>query len=279
MSREIQVPDGDTPAPPVGRLLRHWRRVRHQSQLALALEAGVSARHLSFVETGRARPSREMVLTLARTLEVPLREQNELLLAAGFAPAYRESDLDGPEMTAARRALDHILRHQEPHPAVVMDRHWNLLRTNGGAARLFGLFLDLEALPSPVNVLRLIFDPEGLRRFVVRWEELAPALLQRLHREALGGVLDEDAEDLLAELLARPGVPARWRTPDLAAPPSPFVPVELDAGDGRRFRYFSTVTTLGTPRDVTLQEVRLECFFPADEATVALAEALAADEL
>jgi transcriptional regulator with XRE-family HTH domain len=250
-------------APPVGRLLRHWRRVRGKSQLALALDADVSPRHLGFIEVGRATPSREMVLILARALDVPLRERNDLLLAAGYAPMYRETGLAAPEMAQARHALDCILRHQEPFPAVVMDRHWNIVDANDGARRFFGLFLDLAAEPSPANVLRLMFDPRKLRPHVANWEAVAEALIQRVHREAVGGALDAATTALLEELLAHPGVPRRWRVPDLTATLMPFVAIDFQPPHGP-FRFFSAVTTLGTPQDITLQEIRIECFFPAD---------------
>jgi transcriptional regulator with XRE-family HTH domain len=261
-------------APPVGRLLRHWRRIRGKSQLALALDADVSPRHLGFIEVGRTTPSREMVLILARALDVPLRERNDLLLAAGYAPVYRETGLAAPEMAQARQALDGILRQQEPFPAVVMDRHWNLVEANEGARRFFGLFLDLGAEASPANVLRLMFDPRKLRPHVANWEAVAEALIQRVHREAVAGALDAATTALLDELLAYPDVPRRWRVPDLAATPMPFVAIDFEAPDGP-MRFFSAVTTLGTPQDITLQEIRIECFFPADPATDALTRHLA----
>jgi transcriptional regulator with XRE-family HTH domain len=253
-------------APPVGRLLKHWRRVRRKSQLTLALEADVSPRHLGFIEIGRARPSREMVLILAQALDVPLRERNDLLLAAGFAPMYLETDLSDPAMTQARQALDSILRQQEPFPAVVMDRHWNILLTNGAASRFFGMLIDLDAENGPVNILRMMFDPAKLRPFVANWEAVAEALIQRVHREAVGGAPDDQTTRLLQELLAYPGVPRRWTVPDLMTAPAPVLPIEFRKGD-LAMRFFSTVTTLGTPRDITLQEIRIECFFPADRQT------------
>lgn len=259
--------------PPVGRLIQHWRRARKKSQLALALQAGISARHLGFVEVGRANPSREMVLLLAGVLDVPLRERNALLLAAGYAPLYRQTVLGAPEMEHANRALGLILEHQEPYPAVVMDRHWNMLTSNAGALRFFG---ELVALPSggpPANIIRLMFDPAGLRPYVANWESVAEALVQRIHREALGGIADAATASLLEEVLAYPGVPKRWRTPDLLALPTPYLAVEFRKGD-LTMDFFSTVTTLGTPLDVTLQELRIECFFPANEQTVANAAAL-----
>jgi transcriptional regulator with XRE-family HTH domain len=250
---------------PVGRLLRHWRRVRRMSQLDLAVEARVTPRHVSFVETGRARPSREMVLVLARTLDVPLRERNQLLLAAGYAPLYRETSIDEPAMSQVRAALERVLRHHEPFPAVVMDRHWDILMTNAAAAAMFGRLLGDERADRPANVLRLMFDPDGLRPFVANWEQVGEALVQRAHREAIGGVPDAELAALLEELLALPGVPQRWRAPDFTAPPLPVIPVQFRKGQ-LAVSYFSMVTTVGTPQDVTAQELRIESFFPADEA-------------
>jgi transcriptional regulator with XRE-family HTH domain len=258
--------DARPAASPVGRLLQHWRGVRRMSQLALAVEAGVTPRHVSFVESGRATPSREMVLVLARTLDVPLRERNQMLLAAGYAPIYPETGIAEPAISQVRAALDRVLRHHEPFPAVVMDRHWNLMLTNTPAASMFGWLLGNTPSTSPANVLRLMFDPGGLRPYVTNWEQVGQALIQRVHREAVGGVPDDQTAALLNEVLAMPGIPARWRTPDFTATPTPVVPVQF-----RKSRlgvsYFSMVTTVGTPQDVTAQEIRLESFFPADEAT------------
>lgn len=247
------------------------------SQLALATEADVSPRHISFLETGRANPSREMVLHLAQTLEVPLRERNALLLAAGFAPVYRESNLDSPELAPARAALDAILRQQEPYPAVVMNRHWDILLTNRGASRFFNLLLGENAAAAPGNVVRLIFSPTGLRPFVVNWDEVAEALIGRVHREAVGGVVDAATATLLRDALASPGVPARWRTPNLERVIVPLIPIIFQHGS-HQWSFFSTVMTLGTPQDITLQEVRIECFFPLDEATKKYALELATRE-
>jgi transcriptional regulator with XRE-family HTH domain len=259
----------------VGRLIQHWRRVRKKSQLTLALQAGVSARHLGFLEIGRANPSREMVLLLAGVLDVPLRERNALLLAAGYAPIYRETGLEAPEMEHARKAVGLILRHQEPYPAVVMDRHWNMLMSNPAAERFFGQLINLPISGPQANIIRLMFDPAGLRPWVANWEFVAEALVQRIHREALGGVPDSATVDLLEEVLAYPDVPRRWRSPDLLAPfPRPYLAVQFRKGDLAR-DFFSTVTTLGTPLDVTLQEIRIECFFPADEQTASSVGTLA----
>jgi transcriptional regulator with XRE-family HTH domain len=263
----------------IGQLLQHWRRARHLSQLALANEAEVSARHICFLETGRARPSRDMVVLLASVLEVPLRERNTLLLAAGFAPVYGESSLDAPEVGPVRAALDAILRQQEPFPAVVMNRRWDIVRGNGAATRFFSLLLGPGGGGggAPANVLRLMFDPTGLRPHVANWDAVAEALVQRVHREAVGGVKDDATARLLAEVLAYPGVPARLRRPDLQAPLVPVVAVHFRK-DGRAFNFFSTVTTLGTPQDITLQELRIECFFPADQETEARARGLSNDQ-
>src|SRR5262245_25808301 len=175
---------------PVGALLQHWRKQRHLSQLALATEAEISPRHLCFIETGRAKPSREMVLLLASALDVPLRERNALLLAAGFAPVYAESGLDAPELVAVRSALDAILRQQEPFPAVVMNRHWDIVSTNRAAPRFFGFLLGAQAAAPRLNVLRMMLGPDGLRPYVANWDAVAQMLVRRVHREAVGGVPD-----------------------------------------------------------------------------------------
>ena len=242
------------------------------SQLALAHEAEVSPRHVCFLETGRARPSREMVLLLATALDVPLRERNALLLAAGFAPIYSEAKLGAPELGAVQTALFAILRQQEPFPAVVMNRHWDVVHTNEAARRFLGLLLGARAT-EPANVVRLMFDPHGLRPYVSNWEAVAEALVQRVHREAVGGVADASTARLLTEVLAYPGVPKRVSRLDVTAPSVPVISIRFRKGE-HAFDYFSTVTTLGTPQDITLQELRIECFFPADAATEARARAL-----
>jgi transcriptional regulator with XRE-family HTH domain len=264
----VAAPEHQRAVSPVGELLRHWRRARGLSQLGLALEAGTTPRHLSFVESGRSQPSRAMVLRLARVLDVPLRERNRLLLAAGYAPLYRETGLAGDESAQVRAALARMLRRHEPYPAVVMDRHWNVLDANGAASGFFGWLLGDRPPGTPANVIRLMFDPAGLRPFVSNWDAAADALIQRVHREAIGGVPDPETLALLDEVLSLPGVPPAWRVPDLHAVPVPVVPVEFEKA-GLALSYFSTVTTLGTPQDAMLQEIRIESFFPADEATAA----------
>jgi hypothetical protein len=206
-----------------------------------------------------------MVLKLARALDVPLRERNQMLLAAGYAPQYRQSALDDASLGRVREALDRVLAHHEPYPAVVMDRYWDIVKTNAAAQAMFGFLLD-EPPDGPANVVRLMFT--ALRPYVANWEQTGQALVQRVHREAVGGVPDPRTAALLDELLALAGVPAAWRTPDFVAAPLPLIPVELSK-EGVRVSYFSLVTTVGTPHDVTLQEIRLESFFPTDDATAA----------
>ncbi|MCA8950344.1 MAG: helix-turn-helix transcriptional regulator [Planctomycetes bacterium] len=266
----MQRPDIARRATPLGHLLKHWRATRGMSQLALSLQAEVSPRHVSFVESGRSQPSRDMVLRLAAALHVPLREQNALLSAAGFAPVHRESALADEPLAAARQALDLILAHQEPFPAVVMDRYWHLVRGNDAAQSLFGELLgdagEAAKVDEPPNVLRLVLHPERLRPAIANWQELAPALIDRVHRESPGGVVDDAMSALLDELTAYPGVADAMRHARGAAVPWPVVPVHFRSGTVD-LRFFSAVTTLGSPGDVTLQELRVECFFPADAAT------------
>lgn len=255
------------PPPPgagVGALLRQWRTGRRLSQLGLALDAGVSSRHLSYVETGRSRPSREMVLHLADALEIPLRERNALLVAAGYAPRYFETGLAAPEMARMRSAIELILRHQEPYPAFVLDRQWDIRMSNQAAARCTRFLLGAE--PTESNMMRLLLHPNGLRPMMVNWEETAGDLIRHLHNQSAAWPSDERARGLLAEVLAYPGVPAGWRTREIGAPPAPLLTTIFRKG-GEELRFFSTITTFGTPHDVTLEELRIECSFPADEAT------------
>jgi transcriptional regulator with XRE-family HTH domain len=251
----------------VGRLLKQWRERRAMSQLGLAAEAEISARHLSFLETGRAQPSRKMVLLLSRVLEVPLRGRNELLAVAGYAPIYRETALDAPEMAQVRRALGFMLSQQEPYPAMALDRHWNILMSNEATSRVMGLFLDpaaAAAVGSP-NAMRLSYHPQGLRPFIVNWEATAAAFIQWLHRDLLR-TGDVETRRLLDELLSYPDVPRHLRTLDLDASAVPFLAIEL-CKDDTHLSFFTTLASLGTPYDITLHELRVECFFPADEAT------------
>jgi transcriptional regulator with XRE-family HTH domain len=250
---------------PAGILLRQWRDVRGKTQLDLSFDAGVSQKHISFVESGRSTPSRQMLLDLAQALDVPLRERNELLLAAGYAPSYSDRALDAPIMGIISKALQRMLRQHEPFPAIVMDRHWNVLMTNDAAPKLFNCFIDMTARPAPRNLLHLIFDPAGMRPFVANWPETARGLLARVYREALGHIIDEKTKTLLAELSQYPGVKPEWRAPS-SGYTMPMIPLTL-VKDGVTLNYFSMITTVGTPQTVTAEELRLECMFPADDST------------
>jgi transcriptional regulator with XRE-family HTH domain len=266
-----------------GDLLRRWRDARRVSQLELGLEADVSARHISFMETGRARPSREMVLALSGVLDVPLRERNVLLQAAGYAPMYRETSLDAPEMAQVRQALELILRRQEPFGAIVFDRRWDLVMANAGylgmAEALLGgpgfALAPYTVIPPPrPNLMKLLFDPDGWRPHLANWETIARGTLARLQREAARDH-DPATAALLESVLSYPGVPGRWRKPDFDAPQALVIPVELRVG-GRTLRLFSTIASLGSPQDITLQELHIEALHPSDEETETFVRAFAA---
>jgi transcriptional regulator with XRE-family HTH domain len=257
-----------------GLLLRRWRSQRRVSQLALAAQARVSARHLSFLETGKAQPSREMVQRLAAVLEVPLNDQNGFFIAAGYAPVYAERELGAPELEHARRALEFILRQQEPYPAFVVDGVWNIRMRNAAANRIFGLFQARESTDLDDNAMRAIFRPHGLRRYIVNWEEFAGAMIQTIHSEEASGIHPGTAQ-LRRELLSYPGVPERWHTPDPLAPLPALITLQLRKRE-RALAFFSTITTFAKPRDITLQQLRIECMHPADDATAELAHRLRA---
>jgi transcriptional regulator with XRE-family HTH domain len=263
-------PDPNAPPGELGVLLRYWRDVRGMSQLGLSLEAGVSQRQISFIESGRSVPGRDTLLTLAQTLDVPLRERNALLLAAGYAPMYSEAPWNAQEMHGVVRALERVVRQHEPFPAIVMDRHWNVLMTNDAAPRFFGCFIDMAAREGPRNMLHLIFDPQGMRPFVADWETVSRSLLQRVYRESVGHMVDDGTRLLLDELLAYPDVPRDWNSHHgrSAAPTMPVIPIGF-VSEGAVLRYFSMVTTVGAPQNVATQELRLECMFPADDETEA----------
>ena len=264
----------EVPRTGVGELLREWRKRRHQSQLALALEAEVSQRHLSFVESGRAQPSRALLLRLADQLDVPLRERNRLLYAAGFAPVYPERPLTDPALEAARCAVDRVLAAHEPYPALAVDRHWTLVTANRAVGPLLA-GASAALLRPPVNVLRLSLHPDGLAPAIVNLAQWRSYLLQRLTRECeLSG--DAELDDLLAELKGypAPSQPLSRNASIVHADARVFVPLELQTPAGV-LSFISTTTVFGTPVDVTVAELALESFFPADPATAECLRALA----
>lgn len=253
-----------------GDQLRLWRQQRHMSQLDLALEAEISARHLSFVETGRSRPSRDMVMRLAECLSLPLRNRNALLLSAGFAPAYRERAFDDPALDAARTAVQRILDGHSPYPALAVDRHWNLIAHND-IVPLMLAGVAPHLLERPSNVLRLSLHPEGLAPRILNLAQWKRHLIERLgHQIAVSA--DPVLEALREELKTYPA-PASKAPPDDMA--GIVVPMELESPLGP-LSFFSTTTVFGTPVEVTLSEIAIESFFPADAETAAKLRAIAA---
>lgn len=264
------------PAPHVfGQLLREGRSAQRRSQLQLALHAGVSQRHLSFLESGRAQPSREMVQQLAQSLELPLAEHNRWLHAAGYAPAYTQRPLAAQDMAPVRAALALMLQ-QQPWPVIVVDRAWNLIQHNAAWARLLGLLGDSDVLwqrvcgSGPRNVFMLTFHPQGFRPLIRNFATLAPPLLARTAREAQS---HPGVRAVLNTVLAYPEIPRHWQKPDLTLQSLPVLPTELQLGEVC-LRLFTVLATFGTPQDLTTDELRVESFFPADEASTVLLTAL-----
>jgi transcriptional regulator with XRE-family HTH domain len=257
-----------------GTLLREWRQRRRLSQLDLALEADISTRHLSFVETGRARPSRELLMQLANLLELPLRERNVLLVSAGFAPAFADRGLDAPELAAARAAVDLVLTGHEPYPALALDRHWNLVLANRAALRLVELVAP-ELRTPPVNMMRLSLHPQGFGAALLNLDEVRARMLQRLRRQVANSG-DAVLLELLRELSALPGAAATTtNTRDPYAGVILPIRLRLPLGD---ITLFSTIATFGTAVDVTLSELMLESFFPADAASAEVLRRMAAHD-
>jgi transcriptional regulator with XRE-family HTH domain len=251
--------------------LRYWRGKRGYSQLQLSTIGDVSQRHLSFLESGRSQPSKELILKLGNVLDIPLRQRNVMLLAAGFAPAYQERALGDPELAAVRNALEFMLAQQAPYPALVVDRLWNLQMCNEPAAAMFRWLLGMPAdapipLNGTVNVFKLMLDPNGVRPHLSNWTEVAADLLHWIEREAMSDGPGSEASKLLDELAQMAGLAAGARTANLERHSLPFLPVAVNK-DGIALNLFTAIATLGTPRDVTLHELRIESFFPADEAT------------
>jgi transcriptional regulator with XRE-family HTH domain len=252
----------------VGTLVRSWRNARGMSQLDLAMHAGFSARHVSFIETGRAQPSRHALLALAETLEVPLRDRNKLLEAGGFAHVYRNTPLEADEMRHVRGVLQFILDRHKPYAAVVLDRYSNCLMGNGVSDLMIAAVVDPSLITPRANYLRMTFHPLGARRAIVNWDEVSRHLFGRAERELLETNDDGTAKALLEEIRGYlgPDVP---RAPAALSPADLLMPIHFKLGD-QELRMFSTIMTLGTPQDVTLQELRVETFFPADSASEAV---------
>jgi transcriptional regulator with XRE-family HTH domain len=259
----------------LGDLLKEWRGLRRRSQLDVSVDTGISQRQISFIESGRSVPSRPTLMSIAQALDIPLRERNVLLLAAGYAPLYSEAAWNSNEMKSISKALQRVIAQHEPYPAIVMDRYWNVLLTNSAAPQFFNCFIDMSARPSPRNLLHLLFDPQGMRPHIANWNALAKALIQRVYREAVGHIVDRQTKELVTELLAYPDVRSDWRVPDTPGT-SPMIPISF-IKDNATMSYFSLLTTVGTPQSIAAQELRIECMYPADDATEALhAQLLAA---
>ena len=245
--------------------LRWWRARRGFSQLDLAGRAEISQRHLSFLELGRASPSRDMVLRLATALDVPLRQQNALLIAGGFAPVWRETGLDEPGLAQVRAALDFILAQQEPYPAVAVDRRWNLLKANAGAGRLVEFLVGPLAPGSAVNLADSLVAPNVLRPYLENWAEVVRYFIRSVEADAAADGTAETAT-LLERLAAYEGVRAAMSAASAEPTAGPVLPMRFRKGN-TSLRLFTTIATLGTPQDVTVQELRIECFFPMDDET------------
>jgi len=257
---------------PVGNLLRTWRQRRRLSQLALACDAEISQRHLSFLESGRAAPSRDMILHLAEQLDIPLRDRNLLLIAAGFAPIYRERPLTNPALQEVRKAVDVVLKGHEPYPALAVDRHWTLVAANRSVSQLL-TGADPELLQPPINVLRLSLHPAGLAPRIVNLAQWRAHVLARLTRQVEVSA-DRVLADLLGELRDYPSRAKARDTAGVAEFAGVVVPLRLTSASGV-LSFFSTTTVFGTPLDITLSELAIEAFFPADAATADIMRRLA----
>jgi transcriptional regulator with XRE-family HTH domain len=262
--------------PPIGALLREWRAARRMSQLDLSLETGISTRHLSCVETGRASASRDTVSRLADALGMPLRERNALLRAAGYAATHPERALTDVALARVQQAVDLIIAHQEPYPAFVISRHWEVLATNQAAVRLGQLMMGGRQSRHS-NLLHQLFDPDDIRSVIVNWPEIAGRFIRHVYDDLSANPTDRRTRQLLDEIFRYPDVPERWRTRDLAEDPSPIVTFTFRSPRGE-LRFFETITTFAAPHDVTLDEVRIDCTFPADEHTARVCRELAEAE-
>lgn len=257
----------DAPSSP-GDLIRYWRSARGLSQMTLALDVGVSARHMSFVETGRSNPGRDLVIRLADRLDIPAREENALLEAAGYARRHRRSRLDAPDLERVREVLAFLLERHEPNSALVFDGGWDIVMSNDAHRRAVDYLVGDQELPEEVrgNLLRLTFHPRALRRRIVNWQVVGPVLLDRVERELADAPTDERLRRLLDEVRSYGPIPSSL--PADAAPAGVLLPIHLRKDDVD-LRLFSVLSTIGTAIDVTLQELRIETFFPADERSAA----------
>jgi transcriptional regulator with XRE-family HTH domain len=246
-------------------VLRWWREHRRLSQIELAARARISQRHLSFLELGRASPSRDMAMRLAVSLEIPLRQQNAMLVAAGFAPVWRETAFSAPELAEVRRAIEYIMAQQEPFPAVVVDRHWNLLTANAGMANLVAFLLGPLPADAKVNLADALVAPNVLRPFLVNWEEVVRYFIHTVEADAAADGMRETAA-LLARLMAYKDVRATMQADASNTDAGPVLPMHF-CKDKTSLDLFTTIATLGTPRDITAQELRIESFFPVNEDT------------
>jgi len=257
---------------PFSSMMKQWRNLKKRSQLDLALDAGVSQRHVSFLESGRAKPSREMVLSLAEALELPLRERNQLLNGAGYAPVFKERGLDAVEMKSVRHALELTLAHHEPYPAIVADRNWNLQMTNPPAMAFVGILGEPEEVWQRVdpsgnnNLYRMTFHPEGLRPLISNWDDFAKPMLLRLRKEVGADPNNEVLAALLKEITEMAGDDTVSSFSEMTLPLEPVLPMELTVGD-MTLKTFTMVSSLGTATDITAEELKVETFFPADDFT------------
>jgi transcriptional regulator with XRE-family HTH domain len=251
----------------LGLLIRQWRDRRGRSQQQLSADMGVSQRHLSFVESGRSVPSRALLISLAEALTIPLRDRNLMLLAAGFAPIYSEQAWNSAEMRPLALAVERVLRQHEPLPAVVLDRRWNVLAANRFVDCFFGLFFELTNQIGEQNLLRLILDPGAMRPAIANWDEVARGVLERINRESVTGPTATEERDLVTQAVGIPSATINWAAKDRpgALPATAFSFMK----DGQVLKYFSMSSTVSMPQTVAAEELRIECFYPADHATEA----------
>lgn len=248
-----------------GNLIRQWRNKRHLSQLTLAADTGTTSRHVSFLETGRSRPSEDMILRLSTTLKIPFRERNILFRAAGFQNKYKETGLDHEDMHLIKSTIQRMLKYHEPYPATVIDRHWNIIDMN----KTFRIMLEsltenISNLNGPSNILELLFHAKGARHKIVNWEVVARQLIQRIHRESFE---DSDAEEQINRLRAISDLPDNWWHVDIEKATQPILSIQIETPTGQVAKFFSLISSFGTPIDVTAQEMRIELCYPADDAT------------